>query len=463
MGHNENPNISLVCGLDLSSQKEVISDYLCSKQYKLPVYYTNENESHSQVNGKLEHLLDMIITKHKINCVIISTEPLSHVKYTKFALSRGLNILLDKPITAHSDVVNSMEKAKCIYQDYIDIKIMYLKAQKLHPNLVFNVMAQRRFHPTFQFAQKMLLEINNLTNCPVTSYQLSHSDGQWRFPTEIIEQNYHPYNQGYGKCSHSGYHMYDIFSWLITSTLGERKMFDFIDLNSQAVYPNDLINQVSYETYNKLFPNFDEFSMYSEKDFLELSQNYGEVDCFTQGSFGIENKTTTIWSVNLLHNGSSQRNWVDVAGKDLYKGNGRIKHESHYIVQGPFQAILIESYQSLEDRESEENSYNFGDKNHLDVHVFRNSKLFPQFKPHVEYSATDISRKMKFGEVSGTQEESRYNCISEFFENIFSSNSASRQISNFFDHAISCNILSMVYQSLIQRKNGISPVIRSTI
>jgi predicted dehydrogenase len=157
MEHNQNSAISLVCGLDLSSQKEIISNHLQSKQYKLPVYYTNENESHTQVSDKLEHLLDMIVTKHKINCVVISTEPLSHAKYAKFALSRGLNILLDKPITAHSDVVNSMEKAKCIYQDYIDIKTMYLKAQKLNPNLVFNVMAQRRFHPAFQFGQKMLL------------------------------------------------------------------------------------------------------------------------------------------------------------------------------------------------------------------------------------------------------------------------------------------------------------------
>ncbi|PIP61576.1 hypothetical protein COW99_03565 [Candidatus Roizmanbacteria bacterium CG22_combo_CG10-13_8_21_14_all_38_20] len=34
--------------------------------------------------------------------------------------------------------------------------------------------------------------------------------------------------------------------------------------------------------------------------------------------------------------------------KDLYKGNGRLRHESHFIEQGPFQAISFDSYQSKE-------------------------------------------------------------------------------------------------------------------
>lgn len=35
-------------------------------------------------------------------------------------------------------------------------------------------------------------------------------DTRWRLPAEIVSQDYHPYNQGYGKLSHSGYHCVDM-------------------------------------------------------------------------------------------------------------------------------------------------------------------------------------------------------------------------------------------------------------
>jgi hypothetical protein len=140
----------------------------------LSMYYTNETNTSDDINSKLENHLNTIIDKHEINCVIISTEPLSHFKYAKFAINKGLHILLDKPVTAYPDVVNNIENAYKIYDNFLELKSLYLERRKLYPDLVFNVMAQRRFHPSFKFVRDMLQEITSLTNCPITSYQLSH-------------------------------------------------------------------------------------------------------------------------------------------------------------------------------------------------------------------------------------------------------------------------------------------------
>lgn len=50
-------------------------------------------------------------------------------------------------------------------------------------------------------------------------------------------------------------------------------------------------------------------------------------------------------TINLLHNGFARRTWLN-PGDDLYKGNGRVKHEHYSIQQDSFQNIQIHSYQS---------------------------------------------------------------------------------------------------------------------
>ena len=37
--------------------------------------------------------------------------------------------------------------------------------------------------------KELIREVFTRTNCPVTSFQLFHCDGQWRMPGEIIDWN----------------------------------------------------------------------------------------------------------------------------------------------------------------------------------------------------------------------------------------------------------------------------------
>jgi len=465
LANNSSTSISSIeCGLDLSSQSQIIQEYLDKKNLYFPVYYTSEYDISKRISTDLENLLNSIVLKHRINSVIISTEPLAHFKYADWALSKGLNILMDKPITTEIDVSCSLEKAKSLLKDYIYLKNKYIDTKLTYPNLVFNLMSQRRFHPAFHFVKNQIREVLGKTNCPITSIQCCHSDGQWRFPTEIVEQNYHPYNQGYGKCSHSGYHAFDIVSWLLNSSYTDNKKPNKLELNSFGVFPADLINQVNMEDYRNLFSDFDEFNHYSESQFIELSQNYGEVDTFTNFTLKNNNSITTVGSINLIHNGSSQRNWPSAIGRDLYKGNGRIKHEHYYIVQGPFQAILYEAYQAHEDHEQDPlQHFLFGGKCHLDIHIFRNSKLFPSWKAHELFQVKDISQKLNTGQTLGIQEESRENCIIEFLTNIVEARPDSIQTSCILDHTLGTTLLSSVYQSMIGNRFGGESVIKQDI
>ena len=124
---------------------------------------------------------------------------------------------MDKPTTSEKNVSSDLKQAKKLISDYDKLAKIYIEAKK-KKHIVFSLMSQRRYHPLYKIMREKVIEIFNETNCPITSIQTSHSDGQWRTPSEIIDLEYHGYNLGYGKCSHSGYHCMDIINWLISST-----------------------------------------------------------------------------------------------------------------------------------------------------------------------------------------------------------------------------------------------------
>ena len=105
-------------------------------------------------------------------------------------------------------------------------------------------------------------------------------------------------------------------------------------------------------------------------------KNFGEIEAFSNLQFKKGNKVMTNVSINLTHNGFARRDWVTAEGRDLYKGNGRVRHEYHIIEQGPFQCIHFHSYQSKEvDPTLKNNLYEVGGEYHLDIFVFRNSSI----------------------------------------------------------------------------------------
>ena len=70
---------------------------------------------------------------------------------------------------------------------------------------------------------------------------------------------------------------------------------------------------------------------------LNKEKNEAEVDANSIISLSVNGIPVTNITLNLMHNGFSRRSWLNSNMKDLYKGNGRVRHEYHNIEQGCLQ------------------------------------------------------------------------------------------------------------------------------
>ena len=458
----KNLDVKIDTIVDLVSEQKKINKYLKDNSYDSlnKIYLKDEEQKiiNNTLNNSLKNKLNNIVKTRNINAVFICTEPSAHVAYSKWALKNNLSILMDKPISTPLNLSTDIKAVNQLTKDYCEILKLYKIQKKKNQNIIFELLTQRRYHIAFQTIKNLVSEVSNRTGVPITSFQTVHCDGQWRMPSEIIEQNYHPYNQGYGKCSHSGYHSIDIMDWLVRSSITDKNQkINNIEVISNFVYPNDFINQIPYRKYYDFF-NSTLPTKYSEKKYKELVNNYGEIDAQIGISYkNNDNNVTTIGQFSLLHNSFSQRNWDSAKNRDLYKGNGRIRHEMHYIVQGPFQTIIYESYQSEELLNSSTNHSDVGGEYHLDIHVFRNSKMFSDWKSYEKISIDDLENHILRGYSRGHQEDARRLAIVTFIKSL--NNKNIKRYSDIEDQFESIKILTSVYKSALLRKKKKNPLV----
>lgn len=446
--------ISLI--VELGSQEETVSDIL-DKYGNCETYFTEWFEE--TLPQKMVDYLDHHIQTNSVEGVIIATEPLIHMAYSKWALSKGLNILLDKPITTRKNVVSEMTQAKGIIEDYNELLADYCKLQE-QKETVFMINSQRRFHKGFQFVKEKIREVTELTNCPINFIQAYHSDGQWRFPSEIVTQNYHPYCYGYGKASHSGYHIFDTALEFYKASANHLKLASDFDIYSSLLQPKGFFEQLETTDYDKLFSDEETHqSSWDTDQVYEKCSDFGELDLSSvitlkKGSIPVANI-----NINLIHNGYAGRTWIK-PGADLYKGNGRIKHESYHIQQGPFQSIQIHAYQGSDQHDLDNGIEDYlGGKNHFDVHVFRNPLIAKgKLQPEV-YRLTDIFDKPAEGMESNIMmEQVKFKVVEEFLNFIRGNLNKQDVTSQITDHKTSVQIMSGVYCSHINTIKKKSPI-----
>lgn len=396
-----------------------------------------------------------------IHGVIIATEPLVHRAYAEWALACGLNILIDKPITARSDATSSLTSADGILEDF-DALLEVYRALQRRKETVFIVNAQRRVHPGFQLAERLLAEVARITNCPVTSLQSYHCDGQWRLPAEIVTQTYHPYCQGYGKASHSGYHIFDMMYRLYMAAAPADKCADTMEIVSSFVQPLGFIKQLNESDYERLFgSDYIKVKRWSDRELRELCPDFGELDVSGMIALKHQGDTVANLSVNLLHNGFAQRTWL-APGPDLYKGNGRVKHEHHNIQQGPFQNIQIHSYQSSDRHDiTGAGEEELGGNNHFDIHVYRNPLVAGGAPALKVYTSADIRAEMAQScEQLLTSEAAKHRMTAQFVRYLAGKAPKAALASQIEDHRTPMRFMSGLYRSHVLRQHGIDPVVR---
>lgn len=442
---------TLKCIIDICEKEKDVTEFMEKFTIDCDNYFiSSEHKTFDELNDVVEKRLNDLVSQHNINGVVIATEPLTHVMYAKWALKNNLNILMDKPVSTYKNISTTPKLAKKILEDYDELADIYSRKKSLS----FSLMSQRRFHPAFQKVKSLIKEVSDKTNCPVTSIQSFHCDGQWRLPSEIVDQIYHPYCQGYGKASHSGYHFLDILPFLIDSSYSKNKKYDTVTCTSNAIRPLDFLSQINFEDYENIFgkDNFHKHNKYSVSELNNLMEGYGEIDVFSNYEFKRDGKTITLGSLNMAHNGFGQRNWVTAEGRDLYKGNGRVRQESHIIQQGPFQAIHYHSYQSKEvDPSKNSNLYDVGGEYHLDIYIFRNSNLIGG-QAFQKISVENLDLNIMEGKSRGHQENARAQGFLEFIDFMEGKRSQSEMTSDFLTHRMGSVLTSLLYQSLCNDK-----------
>lgn len=453
-------NIQLVYAVDLEEKRTDITRFLADKNdTSTQAYFISpQDRTYDKLSFAVENRLNQIIKQFNIRGVIISTEPRVHKMYALWALDKGLSVLMDKPISIHRSISTDPQIPQKLVADYHELKSAYLVSKRKYKQVLCSLMAQRRWHPAFIKIKSLIAEVFEKTNCPVTSIQTFHADGQWRLPSEIVDIDYHGYNQGFGKCSHSGYHFFDIVTWLLEAGESKKKSVNNVDTFTNFLRPSDFLHQINLKNYQSIFPDFKTRNKHAEKELRRLFKDYAEIDAFSSFAFKHNDSIQTLASINLAHNSFSQRGWFSVTGKDLYKGNGRLRQESHFIEQGPFQAISLISYQSKEvDPTETQGLYDVGGEFHLDIHVFRNSRLFPKWKTYEKISIKDLNNKSMTDKSRGHQEDARRQAVLELFK--FLNGECVMPVSDLLDHERSTKLMSGVYQSAANRFNGKNPVV----
>ena len=452
--------VELCVGVDLESSKDTIEGYLSKQNIALEMHYVDTVDKSGNLSKQTVNSLDGIIKSKQINGVIIATDPLTHKSYANWALSRNLNILMDKPITSRRNVTTARSQAVGIFSDYKDLLKKYKRLQTKQ-STIFSINTQRRYEVGYKKVMELIREVALKFNAPITSIQAMHSDGVWIFPDEIVEQTVHPYSRGYGKCSHSGYHLFDIIWQFYKAGKINDKFANRGEAFTSFLMPTGLLKQFTHQDYERYFGNkYNEVKRRSVKELNNAYKTYGEIDAFSVIRF-LQNKTNVCnVSINLLHNSFSRRSWVKPA-KDLYKGNGRVKHQYYFIQQGPFQCIQIHNYQSNSVQNSQtEKDYELGGDNHFDIYVFRNKKMFGNIKTVQRLSLRDLKREGKIKAGRLYHEQAKDLVIIEFINFIVGKINKRDLVSNIDSHEEAVKIMSSIYQSHISQTTEGNPISR---
>ena len=385
-----------------------------------------------------------------IEGVIIATDPTAHVPYVRWALAQGLPVLLDKPVSSRVGAISDIGAAISIEED-CRLLIAALEQARARGRICVSVCAHRRWHPAIDAVLGRIRDVNSRTGCPVTNIHCHHSDGQWRLPEEMLNPGGHTYTVGHGKASHSGHHFFDCAWRYIVAGSTTGKAPDGMQVSSSLIQPAGHLRHLTRADYISLFGlEYEQVAPHDDETLARLMRNFGEMDVaaivtFTSGGVPVCNAT-----FDLLHSGWSRRSWLHPSA-DLYKGNGRVKHEHQRIHVGPFLAAHIDSYQSKDRHEwSDADDLRVGGNNHYEVRFFNNTGILGDLPPleilTSEHWTVNVSELLI--------EQVKEGALHEFVSFLRGEIDEEAMRSPLEDHLVPTLMLSGIYRSHIQRQAG---------
>lgn len=385
-------------------------------------YFVAPKDPYHAYSEKEKQAMQQLIKELGVTKAIVSTPPEVHIPYAILCLEGGLKVLLDKPLSAPQGL--SVGNARQIVAD-----LESLLPYDTGDNII--IQCQRRRHLGYQYVKQLVADIETTYGIQPHFIDIYHSDGRWDFPDEIVALRNHPYSYGYGKLLHSGYHFVDLACYLTDE-------FDYTNYRvfSYANSVHDFRAQLPDRFYKETF-GLENSSTFPES-------GYGEIDSYSLIRFERDNQAITTVALNLLHTGFSRRSWAH-AKADLYKGNGRLRHERVNIQIGPLMNIQVHSYQSTEVHdEHQPDPTSEGGLEHFDIHIYRNTGIIGG-EPFEVIKLSDLEKDAKDMNDIGQNEYARHQLIDDFLADKPSH-------SNIRSHIRTNIILAAIAQSMYERQ-----------
>ncbi len=236
-----------------------------------------------------------------------------------------------------------------------------------------------------------------------------------------------------------------------------------MEIVSSLIQPNGFFTQLNENDYLNIFgEKYNIINQLNDEQLKQICSDFGEIDLSSIITLKKNEEAIANFNVNLIHNGFAGRTWLK-PGDDLYKGNGRIKHESYNIQQGPFQNIQIHSYQAY-DKHDEINGVEdyLGGKNHFEIYIFRNPLVACTSKQPQVYHLRDIIDYQKSEDNSMINMEwVKFKVVEEFADYLTGLRTKESINSQIEDHLIPVQIMSGIYSSNILRKRGDNNIVKS--
>lgn len=350
----------MILAIDLLSQKGAIESYFSTKKNVPESFLFLPEEYRNGISlDELDHLIRLKINPQEADGVIISTEPKVHKIYSLWALQYGLDVFVDKPLTAFA----SPEKMDTLYEDYLEIAEALSCTQAN-----FVISCERRANKGYVYLKQYLSSLIQETGLPITFIDIHFSDGRWLMPDEWEREN-HPRKYGYGVLLHSGYHYIDLLMTLIHLNepiipLAEQTL----ELHTLSNNSTSLFKLMTNEFYKKILKTDGYEECFNNKH-LEKMAAYGESDFMAMGRLTHEGYVVTNFSLKLLNTSVSARNIyqkIDRSQRLTSKG-GKLRQENVIIHVGQLCSIHLRSnpYHKLKPHDTEDFSLDILNHSHI--------------------------------------------------------------------------------------------------
>lgn len=276
-----------------------------------------------------EELLKQCIIENNIDIVIISTPPKFHYEYTLVCLKCGVDIICDKPIIATPSQSSKFDCAFANVEKTNNLITAIKQSNNVKENRRCFVLTplRRKIQDTYTNIYDTVKTIKEKFLQDVTNVVISHNDGVFRFYDELEFKNgSHGYSDGFGKLTHTGYHILDVVAGFIEfGCFTEDVRCECKVINCNTV--EDMINSNSNKVNSKLLFNT---SQKCEVSDIALK---AEMDITISYTLYRQDKKFCNIVVDLLHTGKSNRS-ISKYDFNNYNDQGRTNELTLSLQQG---------------------------------------------------------------------------------------------------------------------------------